>query len=61
MYLAWGEFPFSVPWRHDLQTEELLVKRRSLLEKKIGQELEKAKTYSKAQNKRGLLLHQHTP
>ena len=38
---------------HVLQTEELLVKRRALLEKKIAQELDKAKTYTKAQNKRG--------
>ena len=29
------------------------MKRRTLLEKKIAQELEKAKTYTKAQNKRG--------
>ncbi len=36
-----------------MQTEELLVKRRALLEKKIAQELDKAKTYTKAQNKRG--------
>ena len=32
------------------------MKRRTLLEKKIAQELEKAKTYTKAQNKRGELL-----
>ena len=32
------------------------MKRRTLLEKKIAQELEKAKTYTKAQNKRGMLL-----
>jgi hypothetical protein len=37
-----------------VQTEELLVKRRSLLEKKIAQELDKAKEYTKAQNKRGM-------
>jgi hypothetical protein len=37
------------------QTEELLVKRRALLEKKIAQELDKAKEYTKAQNKRGKL------
>ena len=36
-----------------MQTEELLIKRRTLLEKKIAQELDKAKTYTKAQNKRG--------
>lgn len=35
------------------QTEELLIKRRSLLEKKIALELAKAKEYTKAQNKRG--------
>ncbi|CAL8466824.1 g6360 [Coccomyxa elongata] len=38
------------------ETEELLVKRRSLLEKKIAQELEKAKEYTKAQNKRAALM-----
>ena len=45
-----------------VQTEELLVKRRSLLEKKIAQELEKAKEYTKAQNKRGAhLAHPREP
>ncbi|CAL5227368.1 g10318 [Coccomyxa viridis] len=38
------------------ETEELLIKRRTLLEKKIAQELEKAKGYSKAQNKRAALM-----
>ena len=32
------------------------MKRRALLEKKIGQELEKAKEYTKAQNKRGACM-----
>ena len=49
----WKEVACLIPRDHDLQTEELLVKRRSLLEKKIAQELDKAKTYTKAQNKRG--------
>lgn len=31
------------------------MKRRSLLEKKIAQELDKAKEYTKAQNKRGII------
>lgn len=35
------------------QTEELLVKRRDLLEKKIGLELQRAKELSAAKNKRG--------
>ena len=33
------------------------MKRRTLLEKKIAQELDKAKTYTKAQNKRGEWLN----
>lgn len=36
------------------------MKRRSLLEKKIAQELEKAKEYTKAQNKRGMPNAKHS-
>lgn len=36
-------------------TEELLLKRRDLLDKKIGQELQRAKDASAAKNKRGAL------
>lgn len=36
-----------------VQTEELLTKRRDLLEKKIGIELQRAKDASAAKNKRG--------
>ena len=36
-----------------MQTEELLTKRRDLLEKKIGIELQRAKDASAAKNKRG--------
>lgn len=36
-----------------VQTEELLLKRQSLLEKKVAQETEKAKGFSKEKNKRG--------
>ena len=36
-----------------LQTEELLVKRRNLLEKKIEQETERAKEFTRSKNKRG--------
>lgn len=39
-----------------LQTEDLLVKRRSVLEKKMEQELQKAKEYTKAKNKRGMIV-----
>ena len=35
------------------QTEELLVKRRNLLEKKIEQETERAKEFTRTKNKRG--------
>ena len=35
------------------QTEELLLKRQALLEKKVLQETEKAKEFSKLKNKRG--------
>ncbi len=38
-----------------VQTEELLTKRRDLLEKKIGIELQRAKDASAAKNKRGKL------
>ena len=55
MYLVWRKGSCSVPCHYHLQTEELLIKRRSLLEKKIAQELDKAKTYTKAQNKKGVL------
>ena len=60
MCLVWGKGSCSAPCHCHLQTEELLIKRRTLLEKKITQELEKAKTYSKAQNKRGDLPSQTT-
>lgn len=36
-----------------LQTEELLVKRRNLLEKKVDQETERAKEFTRLKNKRG--------
>ena len=36
-----------------MQTEDLLIKRRTVLEKKMEQELQKAKEYTKAKNKRG--------
>ncbi len=35
------------------QTEELLLKRQKLLEKKIAQETERAKEFTRASNKRG--------
>lgn len=35
------------------QTEELLVKRRTLLEKKVDQETERAKEFTRLKNKRG--------
>lgn len=35
------------------QTEELLVKRRNLLEKKIAEATEKAREYTRAKNQRG--------
>jgi hypothetical protein len=35
------------------QTEELLVKRRNLLEKKVDQETERAKEFTRLKNKRG--------
>jgi hypothetical protein len=38
------------------QTEELLLKRRALLEKKVEQELERAREYTRAKNKRGELF-----
>lgn len=38
-----------------LQTEELLTKRRNLLEKKIAHELERAKELTRQGNKRGEL------
>ena len=44
---------FHHPSIPSLQTEELLIKRRSLLEKKIVQELEKAKEQTQLKNKRG--------
>lgn len=53
MFVSTKEGICPVAQCHDMQTEELLIKRRTLLEKKIVQELDKAKTYSKAQNKRG--------
>lgn len=37
------------------QTEELLLKRQKLLEKKIAQETERAKEFTRASNKRGEL------
>ena len=48
-----------------VQTEELLTKRRDLLEKKIGIELQRAKDASAAKNKRGapftaFLVHIHS-
>ena len=36
-----------------MQTEDLLIKRRTVLEKKMELELQKAKEYTKAKNKRG--------
>jgi hypothetical protein len=36
-----------------VQTEELLIKKRDLLEKKIAQELDRAKEFTKQKNKRG--------
>lgn len=39
-----------------MQTEELLTKRRDLLEKKVAAELERAKVFLKANNKRGELF-----
>ncbi len=39
-----------------MQTEDLLVKRRSLLEKKIDQAMAQARDYTKAGNKRGKAL-----
>lgn len=39
------------------QTEELLLKRQGLLEKKVAQETEKAKEFSKLKNKRGMPLN----
>ena len=47
--------------RCNLQTEDLLVKRRDLLEKKIAQELQRAKELSAAKNKRGELVFVATP
>ncbi len=38
------------------QTEELLVKRRNLLEKKVDQETERAKEFTRQKNKRGELV-----
>ncbi len=35
------------------QTEELLIKRRNLLEKKVNQETERAKEFTRQKNKRG--------
>lgn len=43
-----------------MQTEELLNKRRTLLEKKCAQEAERAREQMKAKNKRGKLLHVFT-
>ena len=40
-----------------MQTEELLMKRRTLLEKKCAQEAERAREQMKAKNKRGKSLH----
>lgn len=39
-----------------LQTEELLVKRRDVLDKKIAIELERAKEFTRTKNKRGALM-----
>jgi len=44
---------FSLTGGAGVQTEELLIKRRALLEKKVAAELARAKEYTKAQNKRG--------
>ena len=38
-----------------LQTEELLIKKRDLLERKIAQELDRAKEFTKQKNKRAAL------
>lgn len=38
------------------QTEELLNKRRNLLEKKVAEALEKTKEYQRAKNTRGKLI-----
>lgn len=44
-----------------LQTEELLSKRRDLLEKKIAAELERAKVFLKQNNKRGEAARHSAP
>ena len=41
------------------QTEELLVKRRNLLENKIEQETERAKEFTRTKNKRGAAHTRH--
>ena len=43
-----------------MQTEELLVKRRNLLEKKIEQETERAKDFTRTKNKRGTVREPFT-
>jgi len=48
-----SHFSTSPPRPYPRQTEELLIKRRSLLEKKIVAELEKAKEQTLLKNKRG--------
>jgi len=40
-----------------VQTEELLLKRRDLLDKKIATELQRAKEMSAAKNKRGMFTY----
>ena len=50
MHCAFPDLPLSPA---SAQTEDLLIKRRSVLEKKMELELNKAKEYTKAKNKRG--------